>query len=62
MRRCVGVELGGHSIGAVVTSVDTPGSPADRMSVPSVVVTAPGMGTLVGAQAEQFAASGVGVS
>jgi hypothetical protein len=60
MRRCVGVELGGHSIGAVVTSVDTPGSPADRMSVPSVVVTAPGMGTLVGAQAEQFAASGVG--
>jgi len=60
MRRCVGVELGGHSIGAVVTSVDTPGSPADRMSVSPVLVIAPGRGTLVGAQAEQFAASGVG--
>jgi hypothetical protein len=60
MRRCVGVELGAHSIGAVVTSVDTSGPPADRMSVPPVLVTAPGMGTLVGAQAEQFAASGVG--
>jgi molecular chaperone DnaK (HSP70) len=60
MRRCVGIELGGHSIDAVVTSVDAPGSPADRMSMPPVLVTARGMGTLVGADAEQFAASGVG--
>lgn len=60
MRRCVGVELGGYSIGAVMTSADKPDSPLDRMSVPPVLVTAPGMGALVGAQAEQFAASGVG--
>ncbi len=60
MRCCIGVELGGHSIGAVMTSLDTPGPPAARMSVPPVLVTAPGMGTLMGAQAEQFIASGVG--
>lgn len=60
MRRCVGVELAEHSIRAVVSSPDSPGSLPVRISVPAVLGIAPGMGTLVGAQAEQLAASGAG--
>jgi Hsp70 protein len=60
MRRWIGVELGGHSIGAVVTSADTPGTASDLIFVPPVLAVVPGMGTRLGAQAEQFAAAGVG--
>lgn len=56
MGRCVGVALGTHSIGAVTAG---PGS-SDQMSVPPVLVIAPGMGALVGAQAAQLAATGAG--
>ena len=60
MRRCVGIGLSEHSIRAVVTGADMSGWSADRMSVSPVLVVAPGMGALVGAQAERFAASGGG--
>lgn len=60
MGRCAGIGLNGHSIRAVVTGADTSGWSSDRMSVPPVLVVAPGMGALVGAQAEQFASSGLG--
>lgn len=61
MRRCVGIGLSEHSIRAVLTGADMSGWSADRMSVSPVLVVAPGMGALVGAQAERFAASGGGV-
>lgn len=60
MGHCMGIGLSGHSIRAVVTDTDTSGGSSDRMSVPAVLVVAPGMGALVGARAEQFAASGLG--
>ena len=60
MRRCVGIALGGNSIGAVATGADIRASRSDRMSVPPVLVIAPEMGALVGNQAERFATAGVG--
>ena len=60
MGRCAGIGLSGHSIRAVVTGADTSGWSSDRMSVPPVLVVAPGMSALIGAQAEQFASSGAG--
>jgi molecular chaperone DnaK (HSP70) len=60
MRRCVGIALGGNSISAVATGADILASRSDRMSVPPVLVIAPEMGALVGAQAERFATAGVG--
>ena len=60
MRRCVGIALGGNSIGAVATGADILASRSDRMSVPPVLVIAPEMGALVGTQAERFATAGVG--
>lgn len=62
MGRYVGIGLSGHSIRAVVTGADTSGWSSDRRSVSPVLVVAPGMGALVGAQAEQFASSGVGAA
>ena len=52
--------MGRDSVGAVVTGADTPLSPSDRVSVPAALVIAPGVGALVGAQAERFTASGSG--
>ncbi|MGH3827580.1 MAG: Hsp70 family protein [Pseudonocardiaceae bacterium] len=56
----MGITVGGDSVGVVVAGADTPVPPPDRMSVPAVLVTAPGVGALVGEQAERCAASGVG--
>ncbi len=59
MSLCVGVAMGGGSVSAVVASADTLGSTSHRVSVPAVLMITP-RGVAVGAQAEQFAASGVG--
>lgn len=61
MNRCVGIVVGKDSVSAVVAGTDSVVSSSDRMSVPAVLLIAPGSGALVGAQAERFAASGVGV-
>ncbi|PZS14025.1 MAG: hypothetical protein DLM60_19825 [Pseudonocardiales bacterium] len=55
MSRCVGISVGGDSVRAVVAGADRSVSP---VSVPAVLVLAPGAGALVGAQAERFAAPG----
>lgn len=60
MGLCVGVALGGDSVSAVVASEDTRLSAADRVSVPALLVIVPGVGALVGPQAERFVASGAG--
>lgn len=60
MSLCVGVALGGDSVSAVVAGEDTRIPTADRVSVPALLVIAPGVGALVGPQAERFAASGGG--
>jgi molecular chaperone DnaK (HSP70) len=59
MSLSVGVALDGDSASAVVASPGTLGSTSHRVSVPAVLVITP-RGVAVGAQAEQFAASGVG--
>ncbi|MGH3780308.1 MAG: Hsp70 family protein [Pseudonocardiaceae bacterium] len=60
MSRCVGIAVGGDSVGAVVAGADRVVSSCDQVSVPAVLVLAPEVGALVGAQAERFAASGSG--
>ena len=60
MSRCVGIAVGGESVKAVVAGTDRAASPCDQMSVPAVLALAPGLGVLVGAQAERLAASGAG--
>jgi molecular chaperone HscA len=60
MSLCVGVTLGGDSVGAVVVGEDTRMSTHERVSVPALLVIANGVGSLVGPQAERFAASGGG--
>jgi molecular chaperone DnaK (HSP70) len=60
MSLCVGVALGGDSISAIVTGEDTRVSSAVRVSAPALLVIAPGVGALVGPQAERCAASGGG--
>ncbi|MGC1732686.1 MAG: Hsp70 family protein [Pseudonocardiaceae bacterium] len=60
MSLCVGVVVGGDSIGAVAAGKDTPVSTPCRASVPALLVIAPGVGVLVGPQAERFAGSGTG--
>jgi molecular chaperone DnaK (HSP70) len=60
MSLCVGVALGADSVSAVVAGEDTRVSTPDRVSVPALLLIAPGVGPLVGPQAERFAASGGG--
>jgi hypothetical protein len=60
MNHCVGIVLGGDSVSAVVAGTDSVVSTSDQISVPAVLVIAPGARAVVGAQAERSAAAGVG--